>query len=286
MKKVLILYAPVIHAGIVNLIERYDAFKVDMVLLIDMELAFSLTSVREIRALPTDQKVAWMLRPGLHYGQKLEVVSEASLAHWLPLLADQSLIAANDAVTREFIARYLPKARVDWDTTFLHWDSASVNSSAKFETDVVITATEFELKMARVAVEQAGLSPCWWRQVGAGAFREDKLLAFGYNSYRPTEGTGYAVGDVRDFVKAGTEPDKSNSIHAEQMMVAMACRGGISLEGASVFVTTAPCPTCAMLLADIRIRECFFSSGNAYLGLEEIFRGPGIKTTFVQLPAA
>ncbi|KUK27819.1 MAG: Deoxycytidylate deaminase, partial [Thermococcus sp. 40_45] len=48
------------------------------------------------------------------------------------------------------------------------------------------------------------------------------------------------------------------AVHAEQNVIAMAARKGISLEGATLYVTHFPCDTCFKLLINAGIREIIY----------------------------
>jgi dCMP deaminase len=97
--------------------------------------------------------------------------------------------------------------------------------------------------------------------------RERHILATGYNGSPP--GAPHCRGnfnpDGTPFCysrHAGSgDGDKYNycrSIHAEANAVAQAARLGVSVEGASVYTTLAPCYICTKLLAAARIAEVYF----------------------------
>jgi dCMP deaminase len=49
-----------------------------------------------------------------------------------------------------------------------------------------------------------------------------------------------------------------HEIHAEQSLVAGACRNGISLDGADVYLTVQPCSDCMKLLIACGIKKIFY----------------------------
>lgn len=72
------------------------------------------------------------------------------------------------------------------------------------------------------------------------------------------------------------------TIHAEQNAICQAARRGISLEGATVYVTMTPCRTCAMLLISVGVKkvvaEWKYHAGEE---TEAMFRECGIELEFI-----
>lgn len=110
-------------------------------------------------------------------------------------------------------------------------------------------------------------STCNSRPTGAILVRDRHILATGYNGASP--GAPHCRGA---FTPDGTpfcysrhmgagEDDKYNycrSSHAEANAVAQAARLGVSVEGASVYATLAPCYICTKLLAAARVTEVYY----------------------------
>ena len=86
-------------------------------------------------------------------------------------------------------------------------------------------------------------SSCERLQVGcvlvSGGNQKNRIIAAGYNGFLP--GAPH-VSKVRDGHEQAT-------VHAEQNAISDAARRGISLEGASLYVTHYPCINCAKILA-------------------------------------
>ncbi|MGE9296679.1 MAG: deoxycytidylate deaminase [Puniceicoccales bacterium] len=85
-------------------------------------------------------------------------------------------------------------------------------------------------------------SPCERLHVGAvlvsGGEHRNRIIAAGYNGYLP----GHPhMSRVRDNHEQGT-------VHAEQNAIADAARRGISVGGATVYVSHFPCINCAKIL--------------------------------------
>ena len=110
-------------------------------------------------------------------------------------------------------------------------------------------------------------STCNSRPTGAILVRDRHILATGYNGSPP--GAPHCLGSLNPdgspfchsrSMGAG-DSEKYNycrSSHAEANAVAQAARLGVSVEGAAVYCTLAPCYICAKLLAAARVAEVYF----------------------------
>ena len=78
----------------------------------------------------------------------------------------------------------------------------------------------------------------------SGGERANRIVAAGYNGFLP--GVPH-TSRVRDGHEQGT-------VHAEQNAIADAARRGVSVEGATVYISHYPCLTCAKILAAAGIR--------------------------------
>jgi dCMP deaminase len=91
-------------------------------------------------------------------------------------------------------------------------------------------------------------SACERLQVGcvlvSGGEQNNRIVAAGYNGYLP--GAAHHS-QVRDGHEQAT-------VHAEQNAVADAARRGVSLQGATAYISHFPCINCAKILASSGIR--------------------------------
>ena len=135
-------------------------------------------------------------------------------------------------------------------------------------------------------------STCNSRPTGAILVKDRHILATGYNGSPP--GAPHCQGSFNPdgtpfcysrHVGAG-DANKYNycrSSHAEANAVAQAARLGISVEGAAIYTTLAPCYTCTKLLAAARILEVYYehdyesSDRVRDLHWQSIFRESGIR---------
>lgn len=89
-------------------------------------------------------------------------------------------------------------------------------------------------------------------RVGAVAVKDGYILATGYNG---------APRGMEHCIDAGcliVDGHCHRAVHAEQNVIAMAARKGISLEGATLYVTHFPCDTCFKLVINAGIREIVY----------------------------
>lgn len=99
---------------------------------------------------------------------------------------------------------------------------------------------EYFMMMARDVVAQR--ATCNRRQVGAVLVRNKRILTTGYNGSPP--GLPHCT-DVGCWIVDG---HCIRTIHAEQNCIAQAALHGVSTEGATIYVSAAPCVNCAKLI--------------------------------------
>ena len=96
----------------------------------------------------------------------------------------------------------------------------------------------------------ANRSTCLRKQVGCIITRENYILATGYNGALPKHPECIDLGCLRDTLQipSGQAKHICRAMHAEQNAVAAAAKNGISLNGATCYVTLFPCINCAKTL--------------------------------------
>lgn len=95
-----------------------------------------------------------------------------------------------------------------------------------------------------IAHEIATASKCVSKQVGAVIVKDGRILSTGYN------GTPSGYSNCRDhwngeYTKDHHDWSKTYEIHAEMNALIWAARKGISIEGATIYVTLEPCADCS-----------------------------------------
>jgi len=275
MGQIMIAYIPVLHAGYLELFRKY-AGKVEHLYVFGKafidESAFI---ARDIRACKPDDVVRMIdslrLFPGVGV-LRMEHLHNIRTSDYI------SVIMTGDEFSRTFAEKHLPGKKVRMESQFLRWDESSVSSSVEVKSDRV-SSEPHDREMLQLAQEESKRGSCWWRRVGAVVVdpRTNKPILAAHNRHMPSEHTPYAVGDPRDFVKAGTNPEIASTIHAEPTIVAMAAKKGIALEGMHMYITVFPCGPCASIIAESGISKLFFASGCAYLDGDAILRSRGVE---------
>ena len=99
------------------------------------------------------------------------------------------------------------------------------------------------------------------RQVGAVIVRDKRIIATGYNG-APSGVTncserGYCLRDKLG-IESGTRAEVCYSTHAEQNALVQAAKLGISVDGATMYVTHRPCVICTKLLINAGIKRVVY----------------------------
>jgi dCMP deaminase len=275
--KQVLLYLPVVHAGHAAFFARHaDAAEI-LLLGTGFKAGFKALA-KDIRALPPDLVAQFLqvMLPGI----PVRVVEPADLP--AALTAD-TLVLPDEDVTRQ-LAQELNLAQVRdlvFDKTFLRWDREWSQAERPAAFDGAVRPADLPAHLLIRAKDLAGHSSDWWRQVGAIAWRGERILGEAWNRHCPTEYAPYADGDPRDSFSRGVRADLSTAIHAEASVVARAARDGVSLDGADLYVTTFPCPACARLIAESGFRRCYFSGGYSVLDGESVLRAAGVELLWV-----
>ena len=135
---------------------------------------------------------------------------------------------------------------------------------------------EYFLKVASVVAER---STCLRHHVGAVAVRDKHILATGYNGAPAGLKDCLELGCLRDEmnIESGTRHEICRGIHAEQNVIIQASLHGVSLEGATIYVTHSPCILCAKMLVNARIK-CYVTFGSyADDSFRDLFREASIE---------
>jgi len=144
---------------------------------------------------------------------------------------------------------------------------------------------EYFLKIASVVAER---STCRRRHVGAVAVKDKHILAAGYNGAAAGLKDCLELGCLRDEwvflsqvqqeqIASGTRQERCRGIHAEQNVIIQASLHGVSLEGATIYVTHSPCVLCAKMLVNAKIKRFVTFGSYADDSFIDLFREAGIE---------
>ena len=118
----------------------------------------------------------------------------------------------------------------------------------------VPTWDEYFLTMASHAATR---STCLRRKVGAVAVLDRHVLATGYNGAPSGLKHCEFTGCLREQqgVPSGERHEICRGLHAEQNVIIQGAVHGVSLKGATIYVTATPCVICAKMLINCGIRR-------------------------------
>jgi dCMP deaminase len=89
------------------------------------------------------------------------------------------------------------------------------------------------------------------------------------------------AGDPRANFSKGAHSNLSLALHAEAAVIGAAARQGIATQGATLYVTTFPCPYCAKVVTASGITALYYREGYAMIDGETVLREAGITLTQV-----
>jgi len=274
-EKILILYIPVIHKGYLDFLIRVKN-KVSKIFIIDRKLQEELLEIKpDIASL--DEKNVKDLLGKLGFAN-IQILAADNIGG----IKSKEIILVQDEISRNLAEKYLKGEKIEWDSAFLRWDKEKVLADIPTE-NIAVSEDNFDIEMMKEASKEAQKSGDWWRQVGAVAVKDNKIIARGYNQGTPTDNTPYQLGSLRDLFKAGEKQEFSPTIHAEQKIVAEAARTGLSLDDASLYITHFSCPLCAKLVAFSGIKKLYFSEGAANLDGKMVLESSGVAIIRISL---
>ena len=120
----------------------------------------------------------------------------------------------------------------------------------------------FDSIYMELAEKLAQRSHCVRAQVGAVLTKETRIISLGYNG--PPSGTHNC--DI-EWPLTGCEKDSKGScslaLHAEQNAILYAAKNGVSMQGATLYITLSPCIACARVIFTTGIKKVFFKDSYA-----------------------
>jgi dCMP deaminase len=157
---------------------------------------------------------------------------------------------------------------------------------------ITMTQTEYFLGIAEAVSRR---SHCLSHKFGAVAVRDDHVISMGYNG--PPKGYPHCQGDICPRHKIGYDSGQGleicPAVHAEMNVLIQAARFGISLDGATMFVTSpTPCRECSKAIVNAGIIEVVIGNTGIYpdIGLKggDILRDCGVSVMklvgYIEIP--
>lgn len=121
------------------------------------------------------------------------------------------------------------------------------------------TWDEYFMEMAQVAAKR---STCLRRSVGAVIVKNKQILASGYNGTPMGLPHCEEVGCLREQMKvpSGKCHELCRGVHAEQNAITQAAYHGVSVKGATIYVTHQPCVVCTKMLINAGIERVVYAN--------------------------
>jgi len=135
-----------------------------------------------------------------------------------------------------------------------------------------------------IAKEIASASKCVSKKVGAIIVKSGRILSTGYNGTPP----GYInCCDYWDnkYSKEHHNWSKAHEIHAEMNAIIWAARKGISIEGATIYVTLEPCSECSKNIIASGIKRIVYEKSYEHTNSEitkKFLEENGVKIEQIQ----
>ncbi len=126
--------------------------------------------------------------------------------------------------------------------------------------------SKWDIRFMEMAEVVGNWSSCYQenRHVGAVIVKDKRILTTGYN------GAPSGVESCKDKgeclrkklnIPSGTRHEICYAVHAEQNAICQAAKMGISIEGATIYVTHQPCTICTKMIINAGIKRVVYKHG-------------------------
>lgn len=232
---------------------------------------------KDLRAVPAIEMQKALT--ALNVADHVSLLNEENLESF-----DEVIIPDNDELVEAMLSKFYPSITPTKESWFIRWGRKTVLSQRAPVVGATIAFADFDKDVMKKAFEISSKSSDWWRQVGVILFPLNAEPIIGFNCHLPDQQAPYINGDPRTCFKPGECIELSTAGHAEATVIAYAAKKGISLEGATMYVTTFPCPPCAWLIINAGIKKLYYCEGYSQLNAAETFREKNVSVIFVDIP--
>lgn len=280
MKKILIIYIPVIHQGYLRFINENKDCPIylvneEIIKEIGKEIPYFLRGIQAFDGLSIKTMLKALLPNREINLLDLEIIKKIKPPD------DLEIIMPKEDISLEIIDRYFPSSKTKLISVFLRWDRLISLTENEVSPDRIISTDNFDRDVMKFLIETAQKSSDWWRQVGAFVLKDKIIIFEGYNQHLPHSNNPNILGDPRSNFNAGERIDLCTAIHAEAQVIAKAAKKGKPLDGCDLYVSTFPCPTCARLIGTAGIKRLFYFKGYSLLDAEDILKAFGVEIILV-----
>jgi len=265
----------IIHRGYLDILEKYkDA---DIYILSD-DLARNLYKLEiDLRKMPVE-RVKELLSS---FNRKVNILNADELNK---IIIEDEIILIDDDVIEELRRKYLANhPNLIIENGFFYHPHGRVYATKPENVNLITDYTEQDIQLMKQAIILSGESGCFWRQIASLIVKDGKILYSAYNEMLPNKDECYKIGCIRDDFQPGTQTEFCSAIHSEASCIAQAAQDGVSLKGASIYVTTFPCPACAKLIAVSGIKKCFYNTSWVRFDGERVMKAAGVEIIKIDL---
>lgn len=277
MKKIILAYIPVLHEGYRRFLATYQ--DADLFIFGPELMAEFSQLAKEIRQLDPElvrkSILSWGIIKNVSIANKKEIQKIKDGA--------DEIIMPDEDITWELKKKYFSGKKIIFDTIFLRWNKHNTTKEAEVHFDRKVSREAFDKEMILLADQEGQKSSDWWRRIGSVVVKNGKIILSAHNKHVPSEYTPYVDGDPRSNFHKGDHLELSTAIHSEAAAIAEAAKRGISLEEASIYVTTFPCSPCAKLIAYSGIKKIYYNIGYGVLDGESVLKSHGVEIIFVDM---
>ena len=271
----IITFLPALHSGYISFFKKYSG---GILYVLGKDFIVDFPHIERDLRTPSFNELKKMIDSLGIFKEVIEINRNSIL----DIPADVAVVMPEDEITRGVAEKYLPTRAIQFENIFLRWNRQISTTELIVPPDRIISYEQADKELINKAVSLSAQSSDWWRQVGALLVKEGKVILTGFNSHLPSDFNLDSMGDPRSNFDAGIRFDLSTAIHGEARAIAEAAKKGIAVEGASLYVTTFTCPTCAKLIAEAGIKKVYYSTGYSLLDAENILKAFGIEIILVK----
>jgi len=111
-----------------------------------------------------------------------------------------------------------------------------------------------------IALTISKRASCLRRRMGALLVKDKRILTTGYNGAPAGLPHCEVTGCLRQQlgIPSGERQELCRALHAEQNAIIMAAHHGVSLAGATLYVTHQPCVTCAKMMINAGVKKVVY----------------------------
>ncbi len=273
-KFAVVTLVPAIHIGYINFFKKYPG----SLYVIGKDFISDFLHIERDLRTPDFDELKKMLVSLEIFNDVVELTRE----NIKDIPTDLEVVMPDDEITKSISEKYFSERKVNFENVFLRWNRQISTTEFEVPADRIISHEEVDRELIGQAHTLSEKSSDWWRQIGTLLVKDGKVITTGFNCHLPSDFTMDSFGDPRSNFDAGIRFDLSTAIHSEARAIAEAARKGISIDGASLYVTTFPCPTCAKLAAVAGIKKVYYSTGYSLLDAENILKAFGIEIILVK----